>query len=155
MTTDASWAIQVSPKLPDGTLVNVRAATPQDLEQMLSWVEANSATIVRAAASLTTVGQVPALAQMAAPGGVSVQQGPPAQQQGGGWGQQPPVQQAPDFYSKQQPQDWQPQGQGPKPSCRHGERTFRTGTGKNNKPWQAWFCPSSNRNDQCEVEWVR
>lgn len=149
MTTDASWAIQVSPKLPDGTLVNVRAATPQDLEQMLSWVEANSAAIVKAAASLTTVGQVPALAQMAAPGGVSVQQGPPAQQQGG-WGQQPPAQQSPDFYTQQQPQ-----GQGPKPSCRHGERTYRTGTGKNGKPWQAWFCPSSNRNDQCEAEWVR
>ena len=33
MTTDASWAIQVSPKLPDGTLVNVRAATPQDLSR--------------------------------------------------------------------------------------------------------------------------
>ena len=35
----------------------------------------------------------------------------------------------------------------------HGQPTARTG--KNGKPWQAWFCPSSNRNDQCEAEWVR
>ena len=64
--------------------------------------------------------------------GVSVQQGPPAQQQGGGWGQQQAAQQAPDFYSKQQPQDWQPRARAEAVVSPRG--AFRTGTGKNNKP---------------------
>ena len=42
------------------------------------------------------------------------------------------------------------------PSCHHGVKVFRTGTGKNNKPWSAYFCPSPKGTpDQCPAEFVR
>lgn len=66
------------------------------------------------------------------------------------WG--PPPQQ------NQQRQATPPPGQRT-PSCIHGERRWTTGvtkSGKNQgKTWKAWFCPSTDRDDQCEAEWVR
>jgi hypothetical protein len=42
------------------------------------------------------------------------------------------------------------------PVCFHGPRTYRSGTGKNGKPWQAWMCPSPKGTPgQCEPEWIR
>lgn len=135
MTTIAdNWTIQVSPKLPDGTLVNVRG-TADDLADSLAWVESHSAQIASAVHALTTLGQVPALAGMVAQGGVSVQQSAPPQQQY----QQPPQQAA-------------PQQQFPAPACRHGAMQRKEGTNAKG-PYSGWVCPSRNRNDQCPAQW--
>lgn len=38
------------------------------------------------------------------------------------------------------------------PTCAHGARTFRSGTGKKG-PWTAWFCPEPKGAVQCEAIW--
>lgn len=38
------------------------------------------------------------------------------------------------------------------PTCEHGARTFRTGTGKKGQ-WTAWFCPQPKGAQQCEAIW--
>jgi len=44
---------------------------------------------------------------------------------------------------------------GDQPTCQHGSRKFVEGTSKAGKPYRAWFCPSQDRSDQCQPEWVR
>lgn len=40
--------------------------------------------------------------------------------------------------------------------CRHGNMTWKTGTGKNGKEWKAWMCPApKGAADQCDPQWVR
>ena len=47
-------------------------------------------------------------------------------------------------------------GQGPAPTCKHGARTFKSGTGRNGREWKAWFCPApKGAPDQCDPEWVK
>lgn len=43
----------------------------------------------------------------------------------------------------------------PAPSCKHGTRKHKAGTGAKG-PWQAWMCPSPKGTpDQCEPMWIR
>ncbi len=59
------------------------------------------------------------------------------------------------FVQQQQPQQGPPQGFNPgAPSCVHGQRTFREGTGKTGKPYKMWACPSKDRSSQCDAQWV-
>ena len=40
--------------------------------------------------------------------------------------------------------------------CRHGAMVYKTGTSqKTGREWKAWMCPSPNRADQCEPEFIR
>ena len=41
------------------------------------------------------------------------------------------------------------------PTCAHGQRKFVEGTSKAGKPYRAWFCPSPDRANQCDAQWVR
>lgn len=129
-----NWTVQVSPKLPDGTLVNIRAEEPEQLMAALSWFEANAAIVAKTSAALTDAATAIGLSKMTAPGGVSVQPAPQS-----GWGTQGQA---------------QPQSQGaPGPSCRHGAMQHKSGNNKQGKPYSGWFCPSNNRNDQCPAQW--
>lgn len=56
------------------------------------------------------------------------------------WGTPPPP--APSFAQAMQP------------SCSHGPRTARSGSGAKG-PWRAWFCPQPKGAPQCEAIWVR
>jgi hypothetical protein len=41
-------------------------------------------------------------------------------------------------------------------TCRHGAMTYREGMGKQSgKPYRAYFCPSQNRADQCDAQFLR
>lgn len=63
-------------------------------------------------------------------------QNQPAQQS-----QRPPQQQAPNGETK---------------TCQHGEMVFRSGVSKaSGKPYKGFFCPSSDRNDQCKPQFIR
>lgn len=141
-----SFKIQQNVKV-NNDLINLRADDANEFKAIAEWVIENAALFVNVAAALNAV--PPALAANVA----SVQvQTEPAPQQNGGWGQ--PQQQAPSFAQPQQaPQYGQPQEQGP--ACRHGARAFKSGTSKAGKPYKMWACPSSNRQDQCEPQWVR
>jgi hypothetical protein len=75
-----------------------------------------------------------------------------------------PVQAAPAAPSYQAPQQsyappQAPQapvtgGTGAAPTCPHGVKEYKTGTNKAGRPYKAWFCPSSDKNNQCKPEWL-
>ena len=79
-----------------------------------------------------------------------VQQTAPAPQQGG-WNapaQNPPSWAQPEPAAQQSSQP-------PAPSCIHGQRTYRSGTGRKGA-WQAWMCPTAKGTPgQCEPEWIK
>lgn len=151
-----NWKIQVSPKLTDGTLINLRAETPAEAEQILDWAIANAAKIGDAVKAVNAVSVVGA----AFPGAqVSVEQ--PAPEQSGGWSSPAP---APAFA--QQPQQAYAQAataQAPTPAaappaqhCVHGAMTYREGTSKAGKPYRAFFCPTPKGTvGQCQPEFLR
>ena len=127
----------------DATLVNVYAKTPDELVQLLEAVKTHAPLIAEAKGAVAFAhgievkkGSVQTNVQPPAP----AQDSPPQQ---GSWGQ--PQGQPPSFANPATAA----------PSCRHGERTYRSGTGKNGKEWKAYFCPSSNRQDQCDAQWVK
>lgn len=51
-----NWKIQVSPKLPDGTLVNLRAESADEMDRLLRFVEQRAQDITTTAALLTGAG---------------------------------------------------------------------------------------------------
>lgn len=132
-----SFKIQQNVKV-NQDLINLRADNPEEFKAIAEWVIENAALLVNVQTALN--GVPPALA-----GNVTktqlVQDNPPQQ---GSWAA-PQGQQPPSFANPASAA----------PSCRHGERTYRSGTGKNGKEWKAYFCPSSNRQDQCDAQWVK
>lgn len=44
---------------------------------------------------------------------------------------------------------------GEKRFCSHGEMNFRSGVSKAGKPYQAYFCSSRDRNDECKAQFLR
>lgn len=135
--TDATWVVQVSPRIGN-TLVNLRAETPDQMENLLTWV-ANNATNIANVEEL--LGAQATIAQVM-PGSQNVQ--PSSQPSWGGQGSgaatPPPAQQ---------------QTQGPGPVCAHGPMEWKTGTSAKG-PWKAWMCPAG-KNDpyKCDPQWVR
>ncbi|KZM68868.1 hypothetical protein [Nocardia terpenica] len=52
------------------------------------------------------------------------------------------------------PQESAPGGQSRQ--CSHGEMVFKSGVGKNGKPWKAFMCPAPrNAPDQCDPDFLR
>jgi hypothetical protein len=37
--------------------------------------------------------------------------------------------------------------------CRHGQMTWKSGVSKKGNTYAGWFCPSRDRNDQCDTVW--
>ncbi|WP_237072132.1 hypothetical protein [Mycobacterium avium] len=66
---------------------------------------------------------------------------------GGGGGQRQQRQSA--------PQAAQEAPNGEKRYCAHGEMKFRSGTSKAGKAYQAFFCNSGDRNDECRAQFLR
>lgn len=141
-----NWSIQISPKLPDGTLINIRAESPEQLNNLLDYVNGKGADIAAVVQSLTAQGNV----AQAFPGSQNVS-APPQEQS---WSQQPPAQQGPPQWAQQQaPQQSAPAG--PAPQCAHGQMTYRSGT-KNGREWKAYFCPTPKGTpNQCEPQFIR
>ena len=132
------WAFQVSPKLSDGTLINLRGDNPEQFQQVLAWAQEHAGDIIATVAAFQAVNAVAPLAGNTS--SVSVQQEAPTPQNNGGWTATPPQQQT---------------QQGAAPTCRHGQRVFKSGTSKAGKEYKLWACPSQNRQDQCEAVWIR
>lgn len=124
-----NWKLQVSPKLADGTLINLRAETPEEFDTVVGWATANAAKFVSVVAAINAV--PPSLAANIQPGSVQVQYDqPPTQQNNPGWGA--PQDTPPPSWS-------QPAQQAP--TCQHGPMVFRTGTSAKG-PWSGHFCPT-------------
>jgi hypothetical protein len=145
MMTETAYFLQVSIKTGPGyesSLINLPAATTQELEDKLRWVTENAHLIIAAETAVHAVGKVAPLAAQTA--SVSFQQDVPTQN----WGQ--PRAAPPAFVPTGNPVQ---QGGPPAPSCQHGARVWKEGTSKAGKPYKLWACPSRNQNDQCAPVW--
>ena len=142
-----TWKIQISPKLTDGTLVNLRADNPAEAEQILTWAIENAAKIGDAVKAVNAVSVVGA----AFPGAqVQVEQPQAAPAQQGGWNAgaaTPP----PAFAQPAAPA----QPAAGEKFCVHGKMTYREGVGAKG-PWKAFFCPTAKGTpNQCQAEFIR
>lgn len=124
MAAPESTNLQVNFKTRAGTLINVYATDEADLSAKLGSIE-SVAPQISALEGVLNAGS--AAASITAP---------PSQQ-----GSRPPFDSAPG-------------GGSASPSCVHGVRVFRKGVSKAGKPYEAWFCPSTDRNAQCKPEWA-
>jgi hypothetical protein len=137
MSTDASWKIQVSPKTPSGTLINVRGDSGEEVKVGLEQVGAIAGTIATTEALLTGAGA-------AAAGGLVT----PAPVADEAQAQQfaPPQTNAPVANNG---------GQVAPPTCPHGPRTFKSGVGAKG-PWAAYFCAAAKGTPgACDPQWVK
>jgi hypothetical protein len=133
-----NWKIQVSPKLTDGTLINLRAETPEEAEALFQWAFNKADAIIK------TVGAFAAVNNVASGLGGQVVQQETSQQ--GSWSQQ----------GSGQTQQQAPAQSGEGKRCAHGEMTYREGVGKGSgKPYKAYFCPAPRGTNQCAPEFVR
>jgi hypothetical protein len=135
VTDNDNWQFQVSPKLPDGTLVNVRGATADEFFANIEAAVNIAPSIAALGAALTGTGNLAAA-------GVT---GQPVQS----------VAQVAQQAVAAQPASVTPINQGgpPAPVCKHGQMTFRDGQGKRGY-WSAHFCPTAKGTpDQCEPVW--
>ena len=153
-----NWALQISVKIPHDndnyrdTLVNLRAATPEELDNLLSFVSGKSAEIGSAVQTIrggSAVGQVfpgPGTQQVQPDAATAAVQ----QAQSPQWGTAP--QQAPPQWAA--PQQAGPAvATGPAPGCVHGPMTPQSGT-KNGRAWSAHFCPTpKGTQGQCDPVW--
>lgn len=135
-----NWKIQVSPKLPDGTLINIRAESADELTALLNYVSANAQLITDVPALLAGARNAAAVTQ---PQGQAQQQQPPQQ---GGWSSQPQSQQ-------QQAAPAQQAGQPPHPgtACEHGQYIWKDFVSKQGNNVKGFFCPATFRT-QCKPD---
>lgn len=125
MAAPESTKFQVNFKSPDGTLVNLYAANKDELEALLTAAQDFSALI--GAVSQSFHGNTPA---------VSVQPS------------------APRAVSNPAPATTQVV-EGQAPACKHGNMTFRTGTGAKG-PWKGWMCAApKGASDKCATIWAQ
>lgn len=135
MSAAPTTRLQVNFKTPRGTLINLYADTPEQLDAELDAVTERIGTIRDLEDSF---GAAAALPQ----GSVQV---PPTAPAWGGGASAPAA--APTAA---------PQGPdaGAAPACPHGTRTFKTGQGKRG-PWSAWMCPAPKGTPgQCDPQWL-
>ena len=134
---------QVNYKLSDGTLVNLYAASVQELETGLTDLAMNATHIkatgielngAQVASAYPTPTVEAVAAQFAAPAGVTYTA--------------PPV-------AAPAPQPVAVNAAGGVHQCRHGEMAFRSGTSAKG-PWKGYMCASpKGATDKCDTIWVR
>ena len=127
------WKIQISPKTPSGTLINIRGNTPEEVQELLGGVQELVVLIVGLEQA---IGGVTAVAPLST--GTSTTTQPAQDFSGQGFPSTPPVATA-------------PVAQGP--TCAHGARVHKTGVGAKG-PWSAWMCPTPKGTvGQCPPAW--
>lgn len=132
-----NWRIQVSPKLADGTLINLRAENPREAEEILEWAINNATTIQKTVAAFNGVSNVAG----AFPGaGTQVVQQAPQEAAQGPWSQQGTQQSPPPAFVPQQPAQAAPQGAAQ--HCVHGPMQLRSSRPGAARTWSAWMCPT-------------
>lgn len=144
MTED--WRIQVSPKLADGTLINLRASDKDEAERILNWAIEKADLITAAARAFSGV------SQMAQQLGGQVVEHQPAPWSGAA--QSIPAAQAPSWSQQgsQQPGAGQRQGR----FCTHGAMAYREAKPDSGKDWRAYFCPTPKGTPgQCEAVFLK
>jgi hypothetical protein len=126
------WKIQVNYKNPDGSLINVRASTADELSVLLEGVGDYATQIAATGRLLTGVG-------IAAPLSTS----PSTPSTGAPPYSAPPQAQAPSGMVAAPVQGG--------PTCQHGPRKYKSGiSSKTGNPYAMWVCPMPQGADQCK-----
>jgi len=124
---------QINYKLNDGTLINLYAASVQELEAGLADLSMNAANIRMTGAELTGGAPAPTVASVAQAFNAQPVVGVPATPAA-------PV----------------AAGAGSTHSCRHGVMTYREGVNAQGKPWKGYLCAApKGATDKCDAIWVR
>jgi hypothetical protein len=150
-----NWKIQVSPKLPDGTLVNIRAESADELTNLLNYAGQNAQLIADTAALLAGARNATAVTQPAAadpatqPITAQAQQQYAQPQQGGfqAQGQPAGVIQFPQQGQQQQAAP----AQGGVTVCEHGQYIWKDFVSKAGNNVKGFFCPANFRT-QCKPD---
>ena len=131
MAANENTKFQINYKLADGTLINLYASDVKDLETGLTDLSMVSA-LIKSTASELSGGTAAAVAAITS-------QFPNA---------------APVAAPPMNPLDDRLNAPGVK-MCKHGQMSFRTGTGQKG-PWQGYMCAApKGAPDKCETIWVR
>jgi hypothetical protein len=128
MAAPESTKFQVNFKSPDGTLINLYAASKDELEGLLTTAQDFSALISSVSQSLSGSGTSAPVQASSAPriNPLDDRVNPPTQQV----------------------------VEGQAPSCKHGTMTYRTGTGAKG-PWRGWMCAApKGATDKCATIWA-
>lgn len=126
--SNEDWKIQVSPKTPAGTLVNIRGNTPEEVQALISGVH----ELVVLITSLERAFGGVAIADPLSTGATT------------GFPTQPPA--------SNQVLATAPVASGP--TCAHGARKFVQGKSAKG-PWSAWMCPTvKDAPDKCPPAWA-
>lgn len=146
-------ALQVSPKLPDGTLINIQGDTIEEFAAHINWVIENAQLVVTAPKALSAAYTVENTAGSTqgqpAYSGPSEAPSVPYQSTVGTVYEQPA--QAPQYQRAPE----QPPPNPAAPHCAHGQMQFKTGNGAKG-PWKAWMCPAPKGDpSQCSPQWLR
>ena len=131
MAAPESTKFQVNFKSPDGTLVNLYAANKDELEALLTAAQDFSALIGAVSQSIS------------------------------GSAKSAPVQASTQRFNslddRSNPRELvaaQVAVEGQAPACKHGNMTFRTGTGAKG-PWKGWMCAApKGASDKCATIWA-
>ena len=131
MAAPESTKFQVNFKSPDGTLVNLYAANKDELEALLTAAQDFSALIGAVSQSIS------------------------------GSAKPAPVQASTQRFNslddRSNPRELvaaQVAVEGQAPACKHGNMTFRTGTGAKG-PWKGWMCAApKGASDKCATIWA-
>lgn len=127
MPAPESTKFQLNYSLPDGTLVNLYAASVQELESGLADLAMNAFNIRATGAELAGRSQTPAPAPTVAAVAAAFNATPVAAPAPAGGEQQ----------------------------CRHGVMAFRSGTSAKG-PWKGYMCAApKGATDKCETIWIR
>ena len=122
---------QVSPKLPNGALINIQSQTAEEFSAALDWFAENAQKVAETVATLEAAYNV-------VNGGLTQPQAAP---------------QVPQQYNQQAA----PQAQNMGPSCGHGPMQHKTGITKAGpkagQQWSGWFC-SAGKDSGCAVKWA-
>jgi hypothetical protein len=118
--------LQANFKLNDGTLINVYAATSEEFEASLTFLQDAAELIKSTGTALNGSSAASAAAVLQAGLGATPMAAPAS-----------------------------PAGTESAPTCRHGAMTFRSGVGAKG-PWKGWMCASPKGSvDKCETVWVK
>jgi hypothetical protein len=125
--SEENWKLQVSVKSPNGDLINIRAASADELSVLLEGISDYSTQIAATSKMIAGAYNVAPLATT-----TSTVDTPP-------WATSAPAPQA------------APSATGlSSPTCVHGSRKFLSGISKKNgKPYSMWVCPQPQGAEQC------
>lgn len=134
MADTENWKLQVSYKIGNGDMINVRANTADELSVLLENVGDYATQIAATQRALSQAGTVAPLSTLSTTGGTT----PPPYSA--------PTQAAPP-YATTPPAGAPAAG----PVCVHGPRKYKSGiSAKTGNPYSMWVCPQPQGADQCK-----